>query len=87
MNTNRNHEHPDETNRRLQEMISEIESLLAQRQQPEPTATPPQPEPTATVEEAAVYSLPTNRMRQALARFDDLTDGDQVDQLLTLWGD
>ena len=63
-----------------------LERRQQRTEQPEPTATPTQLEPLATVE-AATYSLPTNRMRTALAKFDDLSDADQVDYLTTLWGE
>lgn len=49
-------------------------------------AQPTAPEPQAQVEPAATYDLPTAQMRQALARFDDLADEQQVDFLSTLWG-
>lgn len=60
----------------LNDMRADIlERLTAMRQ---PTTTP---EPRPQAEPAATYNLPTNRMRQQLARFDDLNDADQVDQL------
>lgn len=63
-----------------------IAELLAKRdealQQP---ASAPQPAPT--VEDAPQYDLPTKRMEQAVARFDDMSDADQVDVLRGMWGD
>ena len=38
------------------------------------------------MEESPQYDLPTKRMEQAVARFDDLSDDDQVDVLREMWG-
>lgn len=43
--------------------------------------TPSAPEPAPVVSDAPQYVLPTKRMEKAVAAFDDLTDGEQVDQL------
>lgn len=48
--------------------------------------TPSTPDPAPIVEDAPTLALPTEKMRKAIARFDDLTDADQVDQLSSLWG-
>lgn len=48
-------------------------------------APAPASEPAPVVSEADAYNLPTKRMEQAVARFDDLTDSDQVDQLRQMW--
>ena len=45
---------------------------------------PTTPEPAPVVEEAPQYDLPTRRMEKAVAAFDDLTDGEQVDQLRSM---
>lgn len=49
--------------------------------------SPSAPEPALTVEEAATYTLPTKRMEKAIARFDDMTDDDQLDSLRAMWGE
>lgn len=57
------------------EILERLTAMHEQATTPEPE---PEPEPQPQVEPAATYSLPTNRMRQQLARFDDLNDADQV---------
>jgi hypothetical protein len=80
--------HPDETAALLWALLARVEAMAdAQIAAMSPVATPTQPEPTATVEAAAAYALPTAKMRQSLARFDDLSDGDQVDVLRQIWGE
>ena len=56
--------------------------LLEERRAEQPASTP---EPAPTVEEAPQYTV-TASQRRALARFDDLTDADQVDTLRGMWG-
>lgn len=57
-----------------------LEQRRAEMEQPAPT-----PEPAPIVEEAANYKV-TAKQRRALAAFDDMTDGEQVDALSSLWG-
>lgn len=47
--------------------------------------TPSTPDPAPIVEDAPTLALPTKRMEKAIARFDGLSDADQVDSLRTLW--
>lgn len=56
---------------------------IAAKLEPSPA---PAPDPEPTVEEAPTLALPTKKMEQAIARFDDLTDGEQVDALRGMWG-
>lgn len=74
----------DEIRAYNRELMAYRRYLLEQRraeQQPAPT-----PEPAPVVTEAAKYTLPTAKQRRALAAFDDLTDGEQVDALRGMWG-
>ena len=74
----------DELQASNKEMLAKLKRLLEERraeQQPAPT-----PEPAPTVEEAPQYDLPTRRMEKAVARFDDLSDEQQVDVLGQMWG-
>ena len=66
------------------ELLAELKRLLAERTEQQPATTSEQ-EPT--VEESPQYDLPTKRMEQAVARFDDRSDDDQVDQLKSMWGE
>ena len=58
------------------ELRARLAELLAQRseQQPDPT-----------IEDAPQYTI-SEKQRRALARFDDMTDSDQVDVLREMWG-
>lgn len=47
---------------------------------------PSAPEPAPAVEEAPQYDLPTRRMEKAVARFDDMSDEQQLDVLGQMWG-
>lgn len=65
------------------EAMAKIQQLLAERRaELEPMSAP---EPAPVVEEAPQYTV-TARQRRRLAAFDDMTDGEQVDQLAQMWG-
>lgn len=69
----------DDARAKRDELLDQLTQRLAMSAGTEqPTATP---EPAPTVEDAPQYALPTKRMEKAVAAFDDLTDGEQVDQL------
>ena len=72
---------PADLQAHIKQLYAKRDELLAQRAE-QPASTP---EPAPTVEEAPQYTV-TASQRRALARFDDLTDADQVDQLASLWG-
>ena len=75
----------DELHQHNKQQLEKLKRLLEERQaEPQPATTSEQ-EPT--VEESPQYDLPTKRMEQAVARFDDLSDDDQVDQLKSMWGE
>jgi hypothetical protein len=65
-------------------MMDKIRRILEERRAEQQPAITPEPAPT--VEDAPQYDLPTKRMEQAVARFDDMSDDDQVDQLRMMWG-
>lgn len=73
----------DALRRRIDELYTRRDELLAQRaeQQPAPSPTPETP----TVTEADAYNV-TAKMSKRLAAFDDMTDADQVDTLRGMWG-
>ncbi len=73
----------DALRRRIDELYARRDALLAERAEQQPTETTPEPAPT--VEEAPTYTV-TASQRRALARFDDMTDADQVDSLRGMWG-
>jgi Mg2+ and Co2+ transporter CorA len=73
----------DEIRAYNRELMAYRRYLLDQRRAEQETATTPEPAPV--VEEAANYKV-TASQRRALARFDDLSDGEQVDALSRLWG-
>lgn len=89
---------PDELRRYLDELQARRDTLLAQRHidamSDEERAAyrdhlvasiAGKLEPAPVVSEADAYNLPTKRMEQAVAAFDDLTDSDQVDALRAMW--
>lgn len=72
----------DELQASNKEMLAKLKRLLEERRAEQPASTP---EPEPIVEEAPQYTV-TASQRRALARFDDLTDADQVDTLRGMWG-
>ena len=74
----------DELHQHNKQQLEKLKRLLEERTEPQPATTP---DPAPVVEESPQYDLPTKRMEQAVARFDDLSDDDQVDQLKSMWGE
>ena len=67
----------DERQKYIRQLQDEILQQLGatSTHSPQPVA---QPEP--------VVKAPTKKMRKAIQRFDAMTDGEQVNQLKSLWG-